>query len=86
MFTVQFNFNLCYIVYQKGNRYSKSMLKDLRKLIDLPRATAKNVYLINIPQNYLSIFFLYLCLSQPATPFQSVFFLLYSFIYQLVYT
>ena len=43
MLTVQFNCNLYYIVHKRGNRHSNSILKELRKLMDLPRATAKNV-------------------------------------------
>ena len=51
MLTVQFNFNLCYIVHIRGNRYSNSVLTELRELMDLPKATGENVYVINIPQN-----------------------------------
>ena len=69
MFTVQFNFNLSCIVHKRGNRRSNSILKELRKLMEPMRATAKNVCVINIPQNSLFIFFL----SLEATLFKSFF-------------
>ena len=47
---VQFNFNLSYIVHKKIN-CNNSVLKELRKLMDRPRATNENVYVINILQN-----------------------------------
>ena len=62
MLMVQFNFNLCYIIHKRGNRPSNSTLKELRKLMDLLRATGENVCAINISQNTF-IFFL----SYPAT-------------------
>ena len=40
---VQFKFNLYYIVLKWGHLHSKSVPKELRKLIDLPRGVGKNV-------------------------------------------
>ena len=38
-------------IYKRGNRHSNSVLKELRKLTDRPRAKGVNVCVIKIPQN-----------------------------------
>ena len=52
MLTVQFNFNLCNIVHKRANHHSNSVLKKLRKLIDLHREARENVRVINILHNW----------------------------------
>ena len=41
MLTVYFNFNLCYIAQKNGNPNKDSVMKKLKKLMDLPRATGE---------------------------------------------
>ena len=50
-FTLQFNFKLCFIVHKWRSRHGNSVLKELRKIVDLPRVTGEDVFLINILQN-----------------------------------
>ena len=52
MLMVQFRFNL--IVHKTANRHINSILKELRKLMDLPRTKGENVCVINILQNSTS--------------------------------
>ena len=51
------SFCLLYIVHKRGDHYSNSVLKELRKLIDLPKATRENVCVIKIPQNSFILYF-----------------------------
>ena len=46
---VQFDFNLCFIIHQKANHHSNSVLQKLRKLMDLRRATSENMCVIKKP-------------------------------------
>ena len=48
MLKVYFNLNHCYIVHKKRNRDSISVLKGLRKLIDLLKVAGENVCVVNI--------------------------------------
>lgn len=48
MLALQFHINLCYIILKRGNRHSNSIMKELRKLMGLPRATSENVHVINL--------------------------------------
>ena len=52
MLTVQFSFNLRYIVHIRANRHNNSVLNELRKLTDLPGLTGEIICVINILQNF----------------------------------
>ena len=39
---------ICYNILKRGNRHSNSIMKELRKLMGLPRATSENVHVINL--------------------------------------
>ena len=57
--TVQFNFNLRYIVHMRANCHINSILKEFRKLMDLPRATGENNCVIK-NSSELNMFFTFL--------------------------
>ena len=48
-----FSFSLCWIVHKSFNCHSSSIMKELRKIMDLCRVTGENVCIINIFQNIL---------------------------------
>ena len=83
MLMVQLNFNLCYITNKRGNCHSNSLLKELRKLMDLPQAGGENMCVINILQNSLFIFFLISASHIVLVSFFPLFSFIYSFLFDL---